>query len=585
MLKRILCILAVLLLIVPTVLAEEENALYPIRENGLWGYMNRQGETVITPQWKTALPFSGDAAFVSLAEVADPYWPSLSPGRYDGLIDRQGNDLVEPAPERIVQEYDTAWRIVDFEADAEGFYDKASGFYQPPRADYAWIRLAGDGSGPIAVMNSEWKGGYVSRETGETVIPFRYTGYEDDACFYDGYARPSDILADFDEDGVGEVLDEIVHLIDVQGNEVTLPDGMTPESFVKDGYVVYSIPMETEEAAEKAESPLWNMPGYGDDMPDQRGLGLARLDGTVVIEADPSMVWMSPPDENGMVCFLQDIHETITLAGEDWPLLLAGHMDTEGNVIVPPTYNIVDSDYYITYEFVNGYAVIEDFGREPDSKTRSVIIDKDGNEVFSQLRYPDGHSFFLDGEVQENGLIWYRLATTGYRDITDRQRGYGLLRIADGRAEYLTEPIFESHAGSVLPERNRENFSEGLHPVQMDGLWGYINERAETVIQPVWDKASSFRDGLALVEKDGKLAYIDHAGTVVWHEADMIFYNPGGGRYYHTDPCCRGVDPMFWPLSPVSMETINNDERFSKLLPCSVCGAPERTRTDGGESE
>ena len=24
--------------------AEEDDALYPIRENGLWGYMNRQGE-------------------------------------------------------------------------------------------------------------------------------------------------------------------------------------------------------------------------------------------------------------------------------------------------------------------------------------------------------------------------------------------------------------------------------------------------------------------------------------------------------------------------------------------------------------
>ena len=582
--KRCFFIFLLILCLLPCLAGaeEESDALYPIRENGLWGYMNRAGETVIPPQWKMALPFSGDMAFVSLADVTNPYLPSLSKGHYDGLIDRQGNNLVEPAPERIVQEYETAWRIVDLDADAEGFYDKASGFYQPPRTDYEMVMPAGDGSGPIAVMNSERKVGYVSRETGETVIPFRYTGYENDDCFYDGYARPNDIVADFDEDGVGEVLDEIEHLIDVQGNEVTLPDGMTPESFVKDGYVVYSIPMETEEAAEKVESPLWDMLGYGDDMPDQRGMGLARLDGTVVIEADRSMVWMSPPDENGMICFLQDTHETVTLGGENWPLLLAGHMDTEGNVIVPPTYNIVDSDYYITYEFVNGYAVIEDFGRGPDLEIRSVIIDTAGNEVFSQLRYPNGHSFFLDDEVQENGLIWYRLTTTVYRDITDSQRGYGLIRIADGRAEYLTEPVFESHAGSVLPERNRELFLEGLHPVQMDGLWGYINERAETVIQPAWDKASSFRDGLALVEKDGKLAYIDHAGTVVWQEANMVYYNPQYGRYYHTVPYCPRVSPLYWPLSPISFETIN---RFTNLLPCSVCGAPERTRTDAGESE
>ncbi len=288
MIKRIICVLAVLLLIIPgSVLAEEESdALYPIRENGLWGYMNRQGETVIAPQWKTALPFSGDAAFVSLVDVANPFLPSLSKGHYDGLIDRQGKYLVEPAPERIVQEYETAWRIVDLDADAEGFYDKASGFYQPPRADNAQVIPAGDGSGPIAVMDVKGKVGYVSRETGETVIPFRYTGDVYAAGFYDGYARPSDIVAAFDEDGVGEVLDEIEHLIDVQGNEVTLPDGMTPVSFVKDGYVIYSIPMAAEEMEDAEEESLyWDILAYyGDYMPYQRGVGLARLDGTVIIE-------------------------------------------------------------------------------------------------------------------------------------------------------------------------------------------------------------------------------------------------------------------------------------------------------------
>ncbi len=291
---------------------------------------------------------------------------------------------------------------------------------------------------------------------------------------------------------------------------------------------------------------------------------------------------MSLPDENGMICFLQDTHETVTLGGEEWPLFLAGHMDAEGNVIVPPTYNFLDSEYNITYEFVNGFAVIEDFGREPDMETRSVIIDTAGNEVFSHQRYANGYSFFLDGEVQENGLIWYSIVQTGFNGTTTDQQSYGLLRIAEGRAEYLTKPIFESIVGGVLPERNRENFAEGLHPVRMDGLWGYINEQAEMAIPPAWDKASSFRDSLALVEKDGKLAYIDHTGIVVWQEAKMVYYNPQYGRYYHVDPCCPRVSPLYWPLSPISFETIN---RFTNLLPCSVCSAPERTRTDRGEND
>lgn len=32
------------------------------------------------------------------------------------------------------------------------------------------------------------------------------------------------------------------------------------------------------------------------------------------------------------------------------------------------------------------------------------------------------------------------------------------------------------------------------------------------------DGAASFHDGLVLVEKDGKLCYIDHDGVIVWQE-------------------------------------------------------------------
>ena len=33
-----------------------------------------------------------------------------------------------------------------------------------------------------------------------------------------------------------------------------------------------------------------------------------------------------------------------------------------------------------------------------------------------------------------------------------------------------------------------------------------------------YGNAEQFRDGLALVEKNGKLQYIDHEGNVVWKE-------------------------------------------------------------------
>ena len=520
--KRLMLVWVMILCLVPLGgWAEEEAspALYPIRENGLWGYINRAGEVAIEPQWKTALPFSGDAAFVSLSVFTSPFWQIRANGHYDGLIDRQGNYLVEPVPERIVEEYEAAWLIVDLETHAEGFYDKASKYCLLPDPEHSSVNLTrDDGSGPVAIRNRDGMLGFADRTSGEIVIPFRYSGESPDECFRCGYACPADETYELDE--YGEVSDWNMtgHLIDSSGNEVVLPDGMTPVSYVKDGYVVYSVTLEAEEDTEEEaeEESIWDTLIY-DYRPNQYSVGLARLDGTVIIEADPSIVLMNPPDENGLVCFLKDIHETRMRAGAEVPLVLAGHMDTEGNAIVPPTYEIADTEFP-PYGFVNGYAVIEDFlevSADPYSAPRWVIIDTAGHEIFSRLVYEDRFSFFLENHVQENGLIWYSLAAHGAG-----QRRYGLLRIKDGQAEYLTDAIYESHVGGVLvlPKNQQEDFAEGLHPVQSNGLWGYIDEQARWVIPPQYDKAASFHDGLALVEKDGRLMYIDHSGAVVWEE-------------------------------------------------------------------
>lgn len=41
--------------------------------------------------------------------------------------------------------------------------------------------------------------------------------------------------------------------------------------------------------------------------------------------------------------------------------------------------------------------------------------------------------------------------------------------------------------------------SEGLYPVFIKGKYGYINSKGEMIIQPRFDKANSFHNGLALV--------------------------------------------------------------------------------------
>lgn len=534
--RRFFLFLLILCLLPCLAGAEEDNALYPIRENGLWGYMNRQGETVIAPQWKTAREFSGNTAIVSLNELPmNGSWDRT--GHCDGLIDREGNYLIEPMPNQDIEEYQHEYRVRVYDDaydDIEGFYDKASGFYQPPVPDYQFIMLWGeDGSGPVAVENSDGLVGYVDRTTGETVIPFRYTGDSDEVCFWGGYARPADEI--IVEDAVGHELamGMKMYLIDTQGNEIIFDNGVTPQSHVYDGCFIYSMSVpadknsdwENEKEDEKpddGERYLGNgekivppyylvnaVTGERTEYPDYEsswgddsaiGWGIAKVDGTIVSGPDTSLWYVWEPDEEGMLCILSD----------DESGSLCGHMDLTGRVIVPPKYRIEKSGAIPYYYFHNGYAVIDDLGENWQETERYVIIDAEGNEVFSRSAVADSFSLDRLPEVLENGLIWYK------------ENGlYGLMIITDDGAEYLTEPRYESHVGGVFDTENLENqidFAEGLHPVRMNGLWGYINEQAETVIQAVWDKASSFREGLALVEKDGKLAYIDHAGDVVWQE-------------------------------------------------------------------
>ena len=163
------------------------------------------------------------------------------------------------------------------------------------------------------------------------------------------------------------------------------------------------------------------------------------------------------------------------------------------------------------YGFSNGYAVIDDIGDQWPDTERWIILDTDGNEVFSSpAELEDGSQLWLDDTVLEDGLLWY-----GVDDL------YGLMAVRDGRADRLTGPVFEDYRGWMLNANSVQeavSFSEGLHPVKQNGLYGYIDGNGTMVIPPEFQAADSFRDGLAMVLHEGKYAYIDHDGVIVWEE-------------------------------------------------------------------
>ena len=82
--KRLMlvCVMILALCLSVSLAEEESGALYPIRENGLWGYMNRAGEVVIEPQFAEAEPFRGGYAVVLPVTLCD------SQCTWRGIIDK-----------------------------------------------------------------------------------------------------------------------------------------------------------------------------------------------------------------------------------------------------------------------------------------------------------------------------------------------------------------------------------------------------------------------------------------------------------------------------------------------------------------
>ena len=66
------------------------------------------------------------------------------------------------------------------------------------------------------------------------------------------------------------------------------------------------------------------------------------------------------------------------------------------------------------------------------------------------------------------------------------------------------------------------DFSEGLAAVEIDGKYGFIDKTGKIVINPQFDWAFNFSEGLAAVEIDGKYGYINKAGTVVIYPSLML---------------------------------------------------------------
>jgi hypothetical protein len=206
---------------------------------------------------------------------------------------------------------------------------------------------------------------------------------------------------------------------------------------------------------------------------------------------------------------------------QDAETYLFGYIDSSGSVVIRPQFDeandfnegfaavyinglwgFIDRTGAITVEpryaanaYSNGLAFVA-------LDNRLLAIDTKGRLAFMM----DEGAVSL-GPFMDNGLApfsWFGLDSWG---LVNRE-GHVVLDPAEG---YRLEETY--YLGSA-----QEMFSEGLQTLSKDGLCGFINEQGQEATPFEWDYCENFHNGLAYVEKDGKMAYIDHAGAVVWAE-------------------------------------------------------------------
>lgn len=59
------------------------------------------------------------------------------------------------------------------------------------------------------------------------------------------------------------------------------------------------------------------------------------------------------------------------------------------------------------------------------------------------------------------------------------------------------------------------NFSEGFAKVELNGKWGFINQKGEEIIPLKYDNVEHFSEGFAIVKLNGKYGFINKEGKKI----------------------------------------------------------------------
>ena len=206
---------------------------------------------------------------------------------------------------------------------------------------------------------------------------------------------------------------------------------------------------------------------------------------------------------------------------------LIGFMNMQGEIVIQPTWNDAHA-FHGTYATVEDFSTNEKYYIDISGKILDTRITPpaEGDDISTAFSYglttvfvesSDGTELAImddTGSIQfinhNNDIAW--IFHYFDRDCAWYVNNNGLYGLINRCGQLITDADFR-----CLNE-NGSPLVEGLMPVAQNGLWGFIDSDGVWVITPNWEKAWPFCNGLALVEQNKMLIYIDHEGNVIWTE-------------------------------------------------------------------
>lgn len=497
---------------------EQEKKLYPIIENGLWGFINKSGDIIIEPQFPSAGQFSEGLVPVRLK------------GTY-GYINEMGNFVIQP-------KFDVAYSFSQGQAkvfiDGKPYFISKNG---KKTFEHNFKDIFGFGENDFSIVKTN-SGTYgVVNKVGKLVVDTMFLRIHP---FSDGLAVVFGLNHNPYPDDETEESTYEIGVINSKGEFIVPYNTYKDISEFTNGYAKVELNVKNEKGWYDQQgiidrngklrflipSKKWRF-DYGNDNFSE---GLAIVD---IYSVDP---------------------DTISVWGGNRRYTFKGVINTDGEIVFS------NNEWDEITPFKYGRAFVQNTDED------WFLIDRKG-QILNEQPYQDILYANYNGDPK------YLLQNA--MQFVETEKGWGAI---DTTGKFVIQPKdidFNQHdmywRGQIIFTED-DISTENEHYSYQYGFW---NLSSGIVVNPQFHNINfaDFTDDLVYVIQDGRMGYIDHQGKFIWKEQNTEKQNEqllnidymNRGYFYASSPYKTELAGFGgWGGSGNDFKKISNSKRFKK---------------------